>query len=82
MNFNPLNNHRVLVIDDNQGIHALFREILLRFSALPDEPNGLESPLFRGPNEDSRWPIFEIDSAYQGQEAWEKVKGPSTKYFH
>jgi CheY-like chemotaxis protein len=68
MNFNPLNNHRLLVIDDNQGIHALFREILLRFSALPDEPNGLEPPLFRDPNEDSRWPIFEIDSAYQGQE--------------
>ena len=43
MKFNPLINHRILVIDDNQGIHELVRHILLKSSDLPDHPDAQDS---------------------------------------
>jgi PAS domain S-box-containing protein len=67
-------NHRILIIDDNTSIHNDFREILC-----PDNPdeaaaNEMEAVLF---DEDKLAPdqmSFELDSAYQGQEALEMVK--------
>jgi CheY-like chemotaxis protein len=64
MKFNPLKNHRILVIDDNRAIHDDFRKILLRSSRLDEH----EAPLFGDPAENIHWPEFEIDSAYQGRE--------------
>jgi CheY-like chemotaxis protein len=63
MKFNPQNNHRILVIDDSEEIHALFRAILRSPSGLPDE---------REPH--SQLPVFEIDSAYQGREGLDLIE--------
>jgi CheY-like chemotaxis protein len=59
MRFNPLNNSRILVIDDDQDSQDLLRRMLLKFPHVPKEP-GSQTP--------SRIPRFEIDSAYQGEE--------------
>jgi CheY-like chemotaxis protein len=63
MMFDPLQNHRILLIDDSLETHGLFRRILLGYSDLPNK---------QGPRRvvkaDSDMPAFEIDSAYQGQE--------------
>jgi PAS domain S-box-containing protein len=57
---------RLLVIDDNRAIHNDFRKILCPSSSAPLED--LESALF-GPQEtDIKPPVFEMDSAFQGQE--------------
>jgi hypothetical protein len=51
MKFNPLSNHRILVIDDNQGIHELIRHILLKSSDFPDHPDENENAgIFRSAN--------------------------------
>jgi CheY-like chemotaxis protein len=68
MKFNPLSNHRILVIDDDQGIHELIRHILLKFSGFADHPDQNKQPLFRELDENSRLPTFEIDSAYEGRD--------------
>jgi PAS domain S-box-containing protein len=57
---------RILVIDDNRAIHSDFRKILCPSSSAPLEV--LEAALF-GPEEAGvKPPVFEMDSAYQGQE--------------
>jgi PAS domain S-box-containing protein len=59
---------RILVIDDNRSIHSDFRKILCPSCSAPLED--LEAELF-GPQEvDVKPPVFEMDSAYQGQEGW------------
>jgi CheY-like chemotaxis protein len=68
MKFNPLKNHRILVIDDNPAIHKDFRKIWLKSPGLPDRPEEDKSSLFREPAEDSQLPTFDIDSAYQGED--------------
>jgi CheY-like chemotaxis protein len=65
MKFNPLNNHRILVIDDNRAIHDDFRKILTR---RPDPPDSDGAPLFGVTTLKFQLPIFEISSAYQGLE--------------
>ena len=58
-------NSRILVVDDNQAIHTDFRKILC-----PDhgtELKDMEAALF-GSWSANRRPLYEIDSAYQGQE--------------
>jgi CheY-like chemotaxis protein len=67
MKFNPLENHRVLVIDDNPDVHADFRKILIS-SVLPDLLSEAEAALFGGTMVRPQIPIFEIDSANQGEE--------------
>ncbi len=67
MNRNPLNNHRILVIDDNRAIHDDFRKILITSHA-PRDLEEDEAVLFGETNAQFQLPIFEIDSAYQGQE--------------
>jgi len=62
--------YRILVIDDNRAIHEDFRKILAA-----QQPNGalesLEEELFGKPK--ARSASYELDSAYQGQEGYEKV---------
>ncbi|HTA30749.1 MAG TPA: PAS domain S-box protein, partial [Candidatus Cybelea sp.] len=62
----PTPTPRILVIDDNRAIHSDFRKILCPSSSAPLEV--LEAALF-GPEEAGvKPPVFEMDSAYQGQE--------------
>lgn len=66
-------NRRILIVDDNPAIHEDFRKILeapdqsREFEAVSDELFGSDtrSPSQRG---------FELESAFQGQEALERVK--------
>ena len=71
---------RILIVDDNQQIHADYRKVLLGTEI--DEPaNADYQAFFEEPNEESgdsfHTPLrelVEIDSALQGQEGLEKVK--------
>ncbi len=72
------NKRRILVIDDSEPIHHDFRRILC-----PERPEKrvdldlLEEALFGAPaakSQPSDKPIFEMDSAFQGQEALAKVQ--------
>ena len=62
-------NRRILVIDDNEAIHADFRKILAGGSA-GAELNDLEVELFGGPTASPRprQTEFQIDSAFQGEQ--------------
>jgi diguanylate cyclase (GGDEF)-like protein/PAS domain S-box-containing protein len=68
-------NRRILVIDDNQGIHQDFRTILASPSENTDVDEseamlmGTTSAALPGANE-----VFEVESAYQGKEGWEMVR--------
>jgi CheY-like chemotaxis protein len=64
MNFNPQNNHRILVIDDDPDTHDLIRKMLFRSTAIREKKQGSPELIETPP----KMPLFEIDSAYQGQE--------------
>ncbi len=68
--FDPSRNHRILVIDDNPEIHEDFRKILGKPVACPNDfgEDDLLLLLSERPEEKSRLPTFEIDSAYRGEE--------------
>src|SRR5690349_13424535 len=69
-------NRRILIVDDNRAIHTDFRKILAPASAVAAAAADLvdaEAKLF-GSEPTTRVETFEIDSAYQGQEGWEKVR--------
>jgi PAS domain S-box-containing protein len=57
---------RILVIDDNRAIHSDFRKILC--PAVDDQLEDLEVALFGTQETAVKAPVFEMDSAYQGQE--------------
>jgi two-component system cell cycle sensor histidine kinase/response regulator CckA len=65
-------NRRILIVDDNMSIHADFRNILCPDHSDEAAADAMEAVLFgeAKPEETS----FELDSAYQGQEALELVK--------
>lgn len=72
-------NRRILIIDDTPSIHEDFKKILSKNSAAPkDLDNAMAA--FLGSSEpvtttsNGATPAFEIDSAYQGAEALEKIK--------
>jgi two-component system sensor histidine kinase/response regulator len=66
------NNHRILIIDDNRAIHEDLRKVLGGEAGSGQELENDEAFLF---DEIPVSPtIFEIDSAYQGQEGLEMVK--------
>lgn len=71
--FNPWKNHRILLIDDNEAIHSYFRKILA-YSSVPDVLAGCEKALFGQSAERPQYPIFEIDSAYHGQEGFALIE--------
>jgi two-component system sensor histidine kinase/response regulator len=77
MTSNAHDHRRILVVDDNESIHGDFRKILGGGSSHASAENSLaaseaalfgEAPAATGPDP------FEIDSAFQGQEALERVK--------
>jgi len=68
MSFNPGQNQRILVIDDNQSIHEDFRKILSRPKAAGPELSAAEAALFGEPLPAIELPEFQLDFAFQGQE--------------
>ena len=64
-------NHRILVIDDNRAIHEDFGKILSAQQANAGLDD-LESALFGKAGKVAR-ASYELDSAYQGQEGYQKV---------
>ncbi len=66
-------NRRILIVDDNRAIHEDFRKILGRGGAAHDDFNALDAELF-GTAVETADDLFELDSAYQGEEAIEKVR--------
>jgi two-component system, NtrC family, sensor kinase len=68
-------NHRVLVVDDNPAIHEDFRKVLGGAGrGLQGELIHAEAVLFGDEVAVPGTAIFEIDSAFQGQEALAKVE--------
>jgi diguanylate cyclase (GGDEF)-like protein len=65
-------NRRILIIDDTPSIHQDFRKILGADTNDEQTLAGTEAALF-GSQQSARL-IFQLDSAYQGQEALELVK--------
>lgn len=64
---------RILIVDDNKDIHQDVRKVL----ALPQqalELRDLEADIFNKKEEQKMVMIFDIDSAYQGQDGYELVK--------
>lgn len=74
MIINPLNNHRLLVIDDNPTIHEDIRKILIKAPTHPHDLDEHETALFADSPADFQLPVFEIDSAYQGQEGLDLIE--------
>ncbi|WP_372438777.1 response regulator transcription factor, partial [Pandoraea sputorum] len=62
-------NRRILIIDDTPSIHGDFRKILCPRNEAADDLAQAEAHLFGSPNTSERASEFELDSAYQGQEA-------------
>ena len=74
MKSDPLKNHRILVIDDNRAIHDDFRKILITSSSLANNLDEDEAALFGDRTVKFQLPVFEIDSAYQGQEGLDLIE--------
>lgn len=66
------NNRRVLIIDDDTRIHEDFRKILSDSSS-QSEYDEVESRLFGGIEGAPVSPVYEVDSAYQGEEGFNRV---------
>lgn len=73
---NPAANqpYRILVVDDNRAIHDDFRKILCPPNAAAQALADVEAKLFDEPAASSHSAVFEIDSAYQGQESVELLR--------
>ena len=67
-------NYRILVIDDNRAIHEDFRKILCPSSAEATALGEAEAKLFDEPARARQSAVFDIDSAYQGEEGLERVR--------
>jgi predicted signal transduction protein with EAL and GGDEF domain len=66
-------NRRILIVDDNRSIHEDFGKILGGDRTDRGDLDSLEAELF-GAKKVSADEGFELDSAYQGEEALQKVK--------
>src|SRR5262249_42713025 len=66
-------NRRILVVDDNRSIHDDFRKILGGAREDRSELDALDAELF-GTAAEQEDVGFELDSAFQGEEALEKIK--------
>src|SRR5262249_47721417 len=67
-------NHRILIVDDNPAIHDDFRKVLAGNLGPKPELVRAEQALFGDELLPKLAPDFELDSAYQGQEALVKVQ--------
>ena len=70
----PQENNRILVVDDNPSIHEDFRKILAPVKIQTEALNAAEAVLFGEPEKQEMRSVFAIDSAFQGEEALEKVR--------
>lgn len=70
---NAPQNRRILLVDDMPTIHEDFRKILTPLTPINAELNDLEAALF-GDKPKVVAAVFELDSAYQGQQALVKVQ--------
>jgi signal transduction histidine kinase len=70
----PPANHRILVVDDNPAIHDDFRKVLGGAHEPQGDLKSVEAALFGDELAPALTASFEIDSAYQGQEALAKVE--------
>jgi CheY-like chemotaxis protein len=67
--------HRVLVVDDNPSIHEDFRKILsVSRASSTSEFEQIEAELLGATASDLGVAEFEVDSAFQGQEALAKIR--------
>ena len=67
-------NNRILVVDDNPAIHEDFRKVLGRVREASGDLARAEAALFGQEAAPAVTASFEIDSAYQGQEALAKIE--------
>ena len=68
-------NYKILLVDDNPSIHDDFRKILLGSQARNDALDAAEAVLFDElPRPEDRGHKFIVESAFQGQEALERVQ--------
>jgi signal transduction histidine kinase len=74
MDINPQKNHRILVIDDNRAIHEDFRKILAAGKNQSNALQAMDAALFGESHARPQLPVFDIDSAYQGQEGLELIE--------
>jgi len=72
--FDPQQNRRVLVIDDNHAIHDDFRKILGVGPEADRAMDDAEAALFGEPKAASHRVTFEVDSAMQGREGLERAR--------
>jgi predicted signal transduction protein with EAL and GGDEF domain len=66
-------NRRILVVDDNRAIHEDFRKILAGGGTSHADLNALHEHLFGAATAEPTAETFELESAFQGDEALEKV---------
>lgn len=73
---NPLTeqHRRVLLIDDNHAVHADFRKVLVAESKSSSDLDAEEALLFGSSERLTSSVHFRVDSAYQGEEGFEKVR--------
>jgi len=76
---NDQRNRRILVIDDNRGIHNSFREILRGAASDKSTLDEAEARLFGESPSGRRTLGFTMESAYQGEEGVELVRAALDK---
>ncbi len=70
-----MNNYRILLIDDNHSIHKDYRKILCpEVSDTNRQLADLKAKIFQNSNSPTLQQTFLVDSVFQGQEGYEKVK--------
>src|ERR1022692_4027637 len=67
-------NRRILIVDDNPSIHGDFRKILCPANVDTTAVNEMEAALFGAIAVAEEQVAFELESAFQGQEALAMVK--------
>src|SRR5205809_5428874 len=70
---NKTENYRILVVDDNPAIHEDFRKIIPTDDNADSALHEAEAALFGEQVTEDDMPRFVIDSAFQGQDALERV---------
>ncbi|MBN1208088.1 MAG: response regulator [Myxococcaceae bacterium] len=74
MNASAPLNRRILVVDDNRAIHQDFRKILCPDTEDDTSLDAMESGIFGHVQPPPHEPGFEVSSAFQGEEAIERVR--------
>ncbi len=73
-NFSAWSNRRILIVDDNHSIHEDFQKILEKEEEDNSLTQQLESELFGEIIDQQISKIFDLDSAFQGEEAIDMVE--------